>query len=1110
MISNPNEPIGIFVKHNPKYGIGKLLSREGDRVEIEYFDSPISMERKTVGVDVNDVSRVQLTSESRVYFLDRSSGFWRIGRIADHMNDICHISMPNKHLESLPEKDVYTRWNLPIEDPNEHLAARLTETPFFHGARADLLAALVEQRAACSGMTALLSAPVSLERHQVEVVRRVLEDPIQRYLLADEVGLGKTIEAGLILRQFILDHPKNHESVIIAPEALIDQWIVELRMRCQIGVEFGHSVDFMSLETIVEDPSALSEVNAEFLIIDEAHQAVIGWDHSAGEPLRERYLALSRFSNPVHTPRLLLLSATPVRRNEDGFLALLHLLDPSVYDLDQRDAFRQKVDKRQDLADKFHAFTEDQMGLFLEGMANELAEMFPNDLRLLSLMDQLRPFLGVDVDESSPERCIIIRAIRVHLSETYRLHRRLLRNRRSKELEGLLPGRSGLKTIEYEDDVFRLVEDRLESWRVSASAHVWGQDDSLQAKYLNQMFGVLLELTFCDLNALKCFISMRLHLDSVQSIGWEPLLGVEEFKLLSLTETFPEEHEVLLGILETLDGVDEIHEQRLDALDDLVSEQLDEGHRVVVFVTSPSYADEAYAFLEDLHNEPVYRHTIDGSAWEGFKNHEIQSVLICDYQAEEGLNLQGGRTCIVHGDLPLLPNRIEQRMGRLDRFGVGFPVESFALLPLECPYHTAWLSSLNDAYQVFSRSISALQYVVGDEVSKILNLLLNEGTQCIFDSSDALKGDDGILMNELRQIRAQDELDAIEVLSFDNEPDLTQQIENFEKQNGFQRVLEAWLIHRLQFVRVGEIKKRDSVVRYHYLSSKSRKPSLVSAHDFITWFQSSIQKDATHSHFSAPLTWPMGYNRETSRCRNVGLARLGNNFVDCLHRYLRWDDRGTSFAFWRYSDLVPESDVKIYFCFDFLVEVGDEEMLKLSSQSKAGVTEMKRRGDGVFAPVIRSIWLDKDFDIVSPEVLIQLKPSYYSGKADKNLNPSRWETLQDLPSFNSEGWPELCRRACSQARQVMVRELDLPYLIQQATDRLEKQTSVVKEQFQSRIDALREMGCTDAELSYAEEELQLEIHMREALLSGVQQPNLRLDAAGVVFLAGYPFPGSSE
>ncbi len=73
-------------------------------------------------------------------------------------------------------------------------------------------------------MSAILSSVIDLEGHQVEVVRRVLQDPVQRYLLADEVGLGKTIEAGLLIRQCVLDCGKDAEIVIVVPDALVDQW----------------------------------------------------------------------------------------------------------------------------------------------------------------------------------------------------------------------------------------------------------------------------------------------------------------------------------------------------------------------------------------------------------------------------------------------------------------------------------------------------------------------------------------------------------------------------------------------------------------------------------------------------------------------------------------------------------------------------------------------------------------------------------------------------------------------------------------------------------------------------------------------------------------------
>ena len=79
-------------------------------------------------------------------------------------------------------------------------------------------------------MHGVISSVIDLYNHQIEVVRRVLEDPKQRYLLADEVGLGKTIEAGIIIRQYLLDHPEGHV-VVITPPLLRRQWMSELRQK---------------------------------------------------------------------------------------------------------------------------------------------------------------------------------------------------------------------------------------------------------------------------------------------------------------------------------------------------------------------------------------------------------------------------------------------------------------------------------------------------------------------------------------------------------------------------------------------------------------------------------------------------------------------------------------------------------------------------------------------------------------------------------------------------------------------------------------------------------------------------------------------------------------
>jgi ATP-dependent helicase HepA len=90
---------------------------------------------------------------------------------------------------------------------------------------------------------------------------------VPRYLLADEVGLGKTIEAGVVIRQFVLDHPDAHRVLIVMPMALKAQWISELANRCTVGERFGHRIRFVALEELAEAPE--KDLDAELVVVDD-------------------------------------------------------------------------------------------------------------------------------------------------------------------------------------------------------------------------------------------------------------------------------------------------------------------------------------------------------------------------------------------------------------------------------------------------------------------------------------------------------------------------------------------------------------------------------------------------------------------------------------------------------------------------------------------------------------------------------------------------------------------------------------------------------------------------------------------------------------------------
>src|SRR5262245_49648526 len=225
--------MGAFVTSNSTLappGLGKVVSVSESLATVEYFHSPID-EPTIITLPLSVLCEANVPPQTRAYWFDESLKAWRVGRIIDGEGHLIAIRFPNNDERVLPAIDLHIRWDKPIEDPAPFLAQFVVETPLFADARRAYARALTTQRGACLGMSALLSSGIALQAHQIEAVRRGLRNPVQRYLLADEVGLGKTIEAGILIRQYVLDEPDRYRVVVVVPPSLVAQWTDELRRR---------------------------------------------------------------------------------------------------------------------------------------------------------------------------------------------------------------------------------------------------------------------------------------------------------------------------------------------------------------------------------------------------------------------------------------------------------------------------------------------------------------------------------------------------------------------------------------------------------------------------------------------------------------------------------------------------------------------------------------------------------------------------------------------------------------------------------------------------------------------------------------------------------------
>ncbi|WP_176511532.1 RNA polymerase-associated protein RapA [Pseudomonas faucium] len=178
--------------------------------------------------------------------------------------------------------------------------------------------------------------------HQLHIAREVADRSAPRVLLADEVGLGKTIEAGLVIHRQLLSG-RASRVLILVPENLQHQWLVEMRRRFNLQVALFDAERFIesdasnpfedaqlalvALEWLVDDEKAQDALFAagwDMLVVDEAHHLVWHEEQASAE-----YNLVEQLAQVI--PGVLLLTATPEQLGQDSHFARLRLLDPNRF-----------------------------------------------------------------------------------------------------------------------------------------------------------------------------------------------------------------------------------------------------------------------------------------------------------------------------------------------------------------------------------------------------------------------------------------------------------------------------------------------------------------------------------------------------------------------------------------------------------------------------------------------------------------------------------------------------------------------------------------------------------------------------------------------------------
>ncbi len=184
----------------------------------------------------------------------------------------------------------------------------------------------------------------SLIPHQLHIAHEVGQRHAPRVLLADEVGLGKTIEAGMIIHQQLLAG-RAERVLIVVPETLQHQWLVEMMRRFNLYFSLFDDSRYAEAKLDSSNPfeteqlvicsldfvrrnkqrlEELADAQWDLLVVDEAHH--LAWSEEA--PSRE-YQVIEQLAE--HIPGVLLLTATPEQLGQQSHFARLRLLDPNRF-----------------------------------------------------------------------------------------------------------------------------------------------------------------------------------------------------------------------------------------------------------------------------------------------------------------------------------------------------------------------------------------------------------------------------------------------------------------------------------------------------------------------------------------------------------------------------------------------------------------------------------------------------------------------------------------------------------------------------------------------------------------------------------------------------------
>jgi ATP-dependent helicase HepA len=582
--------------------------------------------------------------------------------------------------------------------PAQQLASGRWGSPTDFNLRSEVIRLDLERRADALG--ALFASRVYVKPHQVSVAHQVLSASAPRFVLADEVGLGKTIEAGLVLSA-LLHAGLVRRCLVVAPSHLTVQWLAELFHKFNLlftlmdperaqgdrddaqegegtpgtpGTPWSrHKLVVTSLEWLSrskEEAGQAADAGWDLVIFDEAH-------HLRGERAYEVAESLAK-----STWGLLLLTATPLQLDPAEYHALLRLVDPAPAASETE--LRERLSRAGDLSTEVRKLLAGDLSAALR-----IAALFPTDseLQLLAKGVAMGAGKGDELEDREPLEMLL-----GHLAEGYGLSARLLRNRRS-FVGGFTPRVLQIADVELSPDEASLEASVRGAIAVASSAGTLPQG-AVRASLLRRLGSSPVALAAALSSATD--EGLRALAPKAQALA----ATEQDSKLEALRELLFGEYltEKVLIFAEARETIEYLRLQ--------LSRTTAKNPKAKPI--------EALAYAGDL--SPAERDKLVAR----FRDPDGPRVLLCTELGGEGRNFQHCHI-LVNYDLPWSPAAIEQRIGRIDRIGQSREVRIVVFRPKGTLAARA-LEVLDQGIGVFTEPVGGLDAVLEEVESELVTL----------------------------------------------------------------------------------------------------------------------------------------------------------------------------------------------------------------------------------------------------------------------------------------------------------------------------------------------------------------------------------------------------